>query len=83
MGNIVILLSKEFIVLVLLAFLIATPVGWLLMKGWLQDFAYRIHIEWWVFIIAGMGAILVALITVSYQAIQAALTNPLTAIKSE
>jgi putative ABC transport system permease protein len=82
-GNIVSLLSTEFFVLVLLGILIATPVAWYVMKGWLQGFAYRIPIHWWVFMVAGSLAILIALLAVSYHAIRAALANPVTSLRTE
>lgn len=81
--NLVVLLSKEFVVLVLIAILIATPIGYYLMNKWVQDFAYRTDITWWVFGIAGVVALLIALFTVSYQSIRAALMNPIKSLKSE
>jgi putative ABC transport system permease protein len=77
------LLSKEFIVLVSIAILIATPVAWWAMHIWLQDFAYRINISWLVFLAAGVAAILIALLTVSFQAVKAALANPAKTLRSE
>ncbi|MEO9022015.1 MAG: ABC transporter permease [Ginsengibacter sp.] len=77
------MLSKDFLKLVLIAALIAFPVGWWAMNKWLQSFAYRIHISWWVFLIAGVTAILIALITVSFQAIKAAVANPVESLRSE
>jgi len=77
------LLTREFIVLVSVAMLLAFPAGYYLMHRWLQDFAYRIDIEWWVFAVAGGFTIAVALLTVSYQAIKAALMNPVRSLKSE
>ncbi|MEP6951837.1 MAG: ABC transporter permease, partial [Ginsengibacter sp.] len=65
------LLAKEFIMLVLVAFIIAAPVAWFAMNKWLQDFAYRINISWWMFVLAGLVAVLIALVTVSFQAIKA------------
>ena len=82
-GNIVGLLSKEFLQLVGISFLIAIPVAWVAMQHWLQDFAYRINLEWWVFVVAGMLAIFIAFITVSFQSLKAALSNPVEAIKLE
>lgn len=81
--GVVVLLSKEFIKLVLISLLIASPVAWYFMNKWLQDFAYRIHISWWIFFLAGMLTILLALITVSFQAIKAALANPVKSLRSE
>lgn len=77
------LLTSDFIKLVLISFLIASPMAYLLMSKWLQDFTYRVDIEWWVFAIAGLIAIFIALLTVSYQAIRAALMNPVRSLKSE
>ncbi len=81
--DIVTLLSKDFIKLVLIAIVIATPLAWYVMNGWLQDFAYRTTIHWWVFILAGGIAIVIALLTVSFQSIKAALTNPIKSLKTE
>lgn len=77
------MLSKEFLKLVLIASLIAFPVAWWGMNKWLQSFAYRIDIHWWVFAVAGAVALLIALLTVSFQAIKAALANPVAALRSE
>lgn len=82
-ANLTIMLSKDFIKLVLIASVIAFPVAWWAMNKWLQDFAYRIHIGWWVFIAAGFIAVLVALITVSFQAVKAALVNPVKSLRTE
>ncbi len=77
------LLSVNFIKLVLLAILIASPMAWWAMHYWLQDFAYRVSISWWMFVLAGLGAVLIALVTVSFQSVKAALANPVTSIRSE
>jgi putative ABC transport system permease protein len=77
------LVSKEFLLLVGIAFLISIPVTWWAMHNWLEDFAYRINISVWVFAIAGSIAILIALLTVSFQAIKAALANPVKSLRSE
>lgn len=77
------LLSKDFLVLVTIAIIIATPLSWYAMHKWLQDFAYRIEISWWIFGIAGGIAVSIALITVSSQAIRAALSNPVESLKNE
>jgi len=82
-ANIVLLLSKDFVRLVVIAFVIASPIAWLLMHNWLQDFAYRINISWWVFLMAGVLAIVIALGTISFQAIKAALMNPVKSLRSE
>jgi putative ABC transport system permease protein len=81
--TIVSLLSKDFLKLVLIAAVIAFPVAWYVMHSWLQDFAYRISIQWWVFIIAAVAAALIALITVGMQAIKAAMANPVKSLRSE
>ncbi|MBC7868043.1 MAG: FtsX-like permease family protein, partial [Gloeobacteraceae cyanobacterium ES-bin-316] len=77
------MLSKEFLRLVLLACIIAFPIAWWAMNKWLQDFAYRINIGWYVFAIAGFAALFIALLTVSFQAIKAALTNPVKSLRTE
>jgi putative ABC transport system permease protein len=82
-GGIVAMLSKDFAKLVLIASVIAFPVAWWAMHKWLQSFAYRINISWWVFVIAGVAAILIALITVSFQAIKAAIANPVKSLRTE
>jgi len=81
--NIVSLLSKHFIKLVLIANLIAWPIAWFTLNKWLQDYAYRIDISWWVFVLAGLTAMLIALITVSFQAIKAAMANPVKSLRTE
>lgn len=81
--NIVTLLSKDFVKLVGISFLIAAPVGGFLMQQWLDGFAYKIDLAWWIFVFAGASALLVALFTVSFQAIAAALTNPVKSLRSE
>ena len=77
------LLSVDLLKLVLVAFVIATPVAWYVMNKWLQDFAYRIDIQWWVFALAGFASVAIALVTVSFQAIKAALANPVKSLRSE
>lgn len=77
------MLSKDFLKLVLIASLIAFPVAWWAMNTWLQSFAYRINISWWVFVIAGSAAILIALLTISFQSIKAALANPVKSLRTE
>jgi len=81
--NIVLLLSKDFVVLILVAFVIAAPVAWWIMHQWLQDFAYRIALSPWIFVAAGFLAIIIALATISFQAIKAALANPVKSLRSE
>ena len=82
-GNIVYLFSKEFIVLIAIAFLIATPLAWYFMNRWLQNYVYRIDISWWLFAAGGLGALFIALATVSFQAIKAAIANPVKSLRSE
>ncbi|MDB5124601.1 MAG: macB 8 [Mucilaginibacter sp.] len=82
-GSITVMLSKEFLKLIIIASLIAFPVTWYAMHKWLQDFAYRITIQWWVFVVAGLIALLVAAVTISYQSIKAALANPVKSLRSE
>jgi predicted permease len=82
-AGIVALLSKDFIQLVLFSLIIAFPVAWYTMNKWLEGFAYRINISWWVFAIAGITAILIAFITVSFQAIKAAVANPVKSLRTE
>ena len=82
-GSIVQLLSKDFMQLVCVAIVIATPVAWWAMSKWLEGFAYRINISWWVFAIAGLLALLIAIITVSFQAIKAAIANPVRSLRTE
>ena len=82
-GNIVALLSKDFLKLVLVGIFIASPLAWYLMNGWLQGFAYKISIEWWVFALAGLLAVGIALLTVSFQSVKAALTNPVKSLRTE
>jgi len=81
--GIISLLSKDFLLLVFISSLIAFPLAWWGMHSWLQDFAYRISIEWWAFLAAGIVALLIALITISFQAISAAVTNPAKSLRTE
>ena len=83
MSNIVRMLSKELLKPVLIASLIAVPAGWWIMNEWLQNFAYRIRIDWTVFLIAGVLAILIAIVTVGYQAVKAAAANPVKNLRNE
>ncbi|MGZ3874832.1 MAG: ABC transporter permease, partial [Mucilaginibacter sp.] len=77
------LLSFDFVKLVLLSIAIASPVAWWAMNKWLQDFTYRITISWWIFAVAGIVAIAIAILTVSFQSIKAAIANPIKALRSE
>lgn len=81
--GLVVLLSKDFLKLVLIALVIASPLAWYFLNDWLQSFAYRISIGWWVFLLAAFIAILIALITVSFQAIKAAIANPVKSLRTE
>ena len=82
-GSIVSLLSRDFMKLVVIAIVIATPIAWYAMSQWLQDFAYKIDISWWVFVLAGLLAVGIALVTVSFQSVKAALMNPVRSLRSE
>ncbi|WP_339863820.1 ABC transporter permease [uncultured Algoriphagus sp.] len=82
-GSIVGLLSKDFIKLVLIAIVVATPVAWFSMNKWLEGFAYQVPVHWWVFLISGVLAVIVALVTISFQAVKAAMLNPVKSLKSE
>ncbi len=77
------LLSTDFVRLVLVSFLVAMPVAWYFMSEWLQNYEYRTDISWWIFALAGMGALVITLLTVSFQAIKAALANPVKSLRSE
>ncbi|HEX3023845.1 MAG TPA: FtsX-like permease family protein, partial [Chitinophagaceae bacterium] len=82
-GNLVAMLSKDFLKLVIISTIIAFPVAWWGMRSWLQDFAYRINISWWIFLVAAIIALAVALITISFQAIKAANANPVKSLRTE
>jgi ABC-type antimicrobial peptide transport system permease subunit len=77
------LLSKEFLQLVLIALVIASPLAWLALNNWLQNYAYKVAISWWMFVLAGITAIVIALITVSFQAVKSALANPVKSLRTE
>lgn len=77
------LISKDFLKLILIAVVVASPIAWYFMTQWLKGFAYQVTIQWWVFIITGLIAVFVALLTVSYQAVKAALVNPVKSLKTE
>jgi len=81
--GIVSLLSKDFLTLVLISFFFAAPVAWWAMYKWLQSYPYRVSIQWWVFVLAGILAVGIALATVSWQSIRAALANPARSLKAE
>lgn len=82
-ASIIALLSKDFLKLVGLALLFAIPIAWYAMDFWLQDYAYRVELSWWVFILAGLGAIGIAFLTVSFQSVKAAMANPIDALKTD
>jgi putative ABC transport system permease protein len=82
-GQIVYLLSRDFLRLVLLAFVVSAPIAWWLIEGWLKGFAYRIPVYWWIFAIAGTLALVIAILTVSFQAVKAAVANPVNSLRSE
>ena len=82
-GSIVYMFSKEFILLILIAFSIATPIAWYYMHQWLQDYVYRVDVSWWLFAAGGFTAIVIALATISFQAIKAARINPVNCLRSE
>jgi putative ABC transport system permease protein len=82
-ANITEMLSRDFLKLILIASLIAFPIAWYAMHKWLQNFAFRIDIQWWVFLVAALLAILIAIITISFQAIKAAVANPVKSLRTE
>jgi putative ABC transport system permease protein len=82
-GNIVGVLSTDFMKLVLIAFLIAAPLAWWVMFKWLQDFAYRTPLSWWVFALSGGAMLLIALLTLSVQTVKAAVANPVKSLRTE
>jgi putative ABC transport system permease protein len=77
------LISKDFLKLIALSVIIATPVAWYFMNNWLKDFAYRVDISWWMFLAAGAIAVVIAILTISVQTIKAALANPVKSLRSE
>jgi ABC-type antimicrobial peptide transport system permease subunit len=81
--NIVTILSKDFVRLVILAFVIATPIAWWAANKWMENFAYRTSMSWWVFAISGALMILISLITLSVQIIKAAMANPVKSLRTE
>jgi putative ABC transport system permease protein len=83
LSGIIGLLSKDFMQLVLIAFGIATPLAWYFMNKWLQSFAYRINISWWVFLVAALVTVCIALLTISFQAIKASIANPVKSLRTE
>lgn len=81
--SITLLLSREFTVLVLVAFLVSAPAAWFVMQRWLSDFAYRVPVAWWIFVLSGGGALLIAWLTVAYQSLRAAYSNPVRSLRYE
>lgn len=81
--NIVTILSKDFLKMVMIGFLIAVPIAWYFMNQWLQDFVYRIEIQWWMFVLAGLIAVMIAVLTISFQSIKAAMANPVESLRNE
>jgi ABC-type antimicrobial peptide transport system permease subunit len=81
--QIVTLLSSELVVLILLSFLVATPIAWYGMNKWMQNFADHTPISWWIFVLSGAGMLLTALFTLSFQTIRAAVANPVKSLKTE
>jgi putative ABC transport system permease protein len=82
-SNIAAMLSKDFLKLVIIAAIITFPVAGWVMNKWLQDFAYRINISWWIFLVAGLVAVVIALLTIGFQAIKAAVSNPVKSLRTE
>jgi ABC-type antimicrobial peptide transport system permease subunit len=82
-AHIVYLFSKEFILLIAIAFGIAAPLAWYFMHGWLQNYPFRINLSWWIFLAGGIVSVIIALTTVSFQALRAALANPVNSLRSE
>ena len=82
-SDIVLTLSKDFLKLVLVAALIATPVAWFFTQKWLEDFAYRIEINWWVFVVSALAAIAIAMATIFIEVIKAAVANPVKSLRTE
>ena len=82
-NNIIALLSANFLQPVIIAMFIAFPIAWYAMNQWLQNFAYRIDMAWWMFALAGLLTLVIALLTVSFQSIRAAMTNPIRSLRSE
>lgn len=82
-SSITTLIAKDFIKLVLIAVVIASPVAWYVMNMWLQDYAYRTQISWWIFVAAGISSIVIAIVTISFQAIKAAIANPVKSLRTE
>jgi putative ABC transport system permease protein len=82
-SDLLVLFSKDFISLVLIAFVIAAPIAFYASNSWLQNFVYKIHIQWWIFVLAGLATLLIAIITISLQAIKTSLINPVKNLRTE
>ena len=82
-NNLAIMLSRDFLKLILVAFIIAVPIAWYMMNNWLTDFAYRTDISWWMFGAAGLLVLMIAIVTVSFQVIKAAVANPIQSLRTE
>jgi putative ABC transport system permease protein len=82
-AGVAVMLAKEFILLIILAMVIASPIAYYFIHQWLQGFAYRVNISWWLFVMAGMAAILIALVTISYQAVKAGMVNPVKSLRAD
>jgi len=82
-SQLVTLLTKDFVQLVLIAFVIATPLAWISMNKWLENFAYRTSVSWWIFALSGLLMIAIAFITLSFQTIKAAIANPVKSLRTE
>ena len=82
-SSITAMLSRDFVKLVIISIVIAAPIAYWIMTKWLQDFAYRISISWWMIAVAGLAAIMIALITISFQSIKAAIANPMKSLRTE
>ena len=82
-ANITVLLTREFVTLVVLSLFIASPLAWIFMNKWLQGFAYRIPVNGWIFILAGLAGIFITLVTVSFHAIKSAIANPVKSLRTE
>jgi hypothetical protein len=83
LGQLMALFAADFMKLIIMAFVIASPLGWFAMSSWLQDFAYRIDISWWIFVLAGAGSLAIALFTLSFEAFKTAVANPVKSLRSE
>jgi putative ABC transport system permease protein len=77
------LLTKDFILLVLAAFIIASPITWIAMHKWLENYEYRVNVSWWIFFVTGLIAVIIALLAVSFQSIKAAIANPVKSLRTE